>query len=387
MAAGFRVGTDLRAARERLGWDLAAVAAGLRIREPYLVAIEEGRLEDLPGNAYAMGFLRTYAGCLGLDPDEVSRRFRAEAADVNRKTELTFPAPVPERGVPAGAVALVGVVLAIGAYVGWYHFSAADRQAARVVPDVPARLAALPGVGGDVATPSPQVASVLPSHVTAPPTAPPAAAAPSAPAAPPAHMGAAPPPLPDVSPTQAAAATPPSAAEPASVPSQAPAPAATANETQTGATQTGATQTGATQTGATQTDATQTDATQPAVTQPAVTQNTTAVATPDTPHVLLRATADAWVQVREKKGRVLLNRVLRPGETWPVPSDEPQLLLTTGNAGGTELVVDGVATAPLGSSGAVRRDLPLDPALIRQGVIAPAAVPGAPNSTTRAPPR
>ncbi len=393
MAAGFRVGTDLRAARERLGWDLAAVAAGLRIRQPYLVAIEEGRLEDLPGNAYAMGFLRTYADCLGLDPDEVSRRFRAEAADVNRKTELTFPAPVPDRGVPAGAVALVGVVLAIGAYVGWYHFSATDRQAARVVPDVPARLAALPGVGGDVATPSPQVASVLPSHVTAPPTA----AAPSAPAAPPAHMAAAPLPLPDVSPTQAAAATPPSAAAPASAPSQAPAPAATANPTQTGAAQTGATQTGAAQTGATQPAVTepavtepavtQPAVTQPAVTQPVVTQNTTAGATPDAPHVLLRATANAWVQVREKKGRVLLNRVLRPGETWPVPSDEPQLLLTTGNAGGTELVVDGVATAPLGSSGAVRRDLPLDPALIRQGVIAPAAVPDAPNSTTRAPPR
>jgi cytoskeleton protein RodZ len=88
---------------------------------------------------------------------------------------------------------------------------------------------------------------------------------------------------------------------------------------------------------------------------------------------VLRATADAWVQVRQKQGRVLLNRVLRPGETWPVPADQPQLLLTTGNAGGTELVVDGVTSAPLGSSGAVLRDLPLDPALIKQGGLGPPA--------------
>ena len=60
----------------------------------------------------------------GLDPNEVARRFKAEAATVNQKTELTFPAPVPARGVPAGAVVLLGVVLAVGAYAGWYRLRA-----------------------------------------------------------------------------------------------------------------------------------------------------------------------------------------------------------------------------------------------------------------------
>ena len=83
---------------------LPDVAATLRIRLPFLEAIEDGRVADLPGNAYAVGFLRTYASSLGLDAAEVARRFRAEAQEVNRKTELAFPAPVPERGVPAGAV-------------------------------------------------------------------------------------------------------------------------------------------------------------------------------------------------------------------------------------------------------------------------------------------
>jgi cytoskeleton protein RodZ len=75
--------------------------------------------------------------------------------------------------------------------------------------------------------------------------------------------------------------------------------------------------------------------------------------------------------VRDKSGQVLLNRVLRGGESWAVP-DRPALLLTTGNAGGTELLVDGVSAAPLGNDGAVRRDLPLDAEAIRSGRLAPA---------------
>ena len=118
-----RVGAELRAAREHRGWNLEELAAGLRIRAAYLEAIEDGRVADLPGNAYALGVLRTYAVALGLEPDDVSRRFRTEVAEVNTKTELTFPAPVPDRGVPAGAVVLLGLVLAVGAYAGWYRLA------------------------------------------------------------------------------------------------------------------------------------------------------------------------------------------------------------------------------------------------------------------------
>jgi hypothetical protein len=42
------------------------------------------------------------------------------------------------------------------------------------------------------------------------------------------------------------------------------------------------------------------------------------------------------------------------------------------------LLIDGVATAPLGSPGAVRRDLPLDPDMIRAGKLSPAG-----NSTSK----
>ena len=94
VASAPRAGADLRAARERLGWSLEDVAAALRIRLPFLLKRwKAGRIADLPGNAYALGFLRTYASALGLDPDELARRFKAEAAEVNQLTELMFPGP------------------------------------------------------------------------------------------------------------------------------------------------------------------------------------------------------------------------------------------------------------------------------------------------------
>ncbi len=104
----------------------------------------------------------------------------------------------------------------------------------------------------------------------------------------------------------------------------------------------------------------------------------------DDPRILLRAKGDAWVQVRDKTGQILLNRTMHAGDTWQVPG-KPVLMLTTGNAGGTELLVDGVLAPPLGAIGAVRRDLVLDPDQVKNGKIAPAPAPS-PIQPISAPP-
>jgi cytoskeleton protein RodZ len=86
----------------------------------------------------------------------------------------------------------------------------------------------------------------------------------------------------------------------------------------------------------------------------------------DQARIVLSANADAWLLVRDRSGQVLLNRVLHAGETWSVPL-VPNLTLTTGNAGGTNIMVDGATAPPLGADGAVRRDIPLDPELLKPG--------------------
>src|SRR3984885_15066259 len=74
------VGQDLRAARLRRGDDLATVSRVLKIRKDHLEALEEDRLEALPGRTYAIGFVRTYAEYLGLDTPHVLERYKAQIA-------------------------------------------------------------------------------------------------------------------------------------------------------------------------------------------------------------------------------------------------------------------------------------------------------------------
>lgn len=313
-----RLGADLRAARLRLGWDLPDIAAGLRIRLSYLEALERGQADGLPGVAYAVGFLRTYGAALGLDPDELSRRYRSEAAVEPARTALTFPAPVPERGVPAGAVVLLGVVLAVGAYVGWYRLSGDGRLPPEVTPPVPARLAPL----AEQAVPPPVAAAAVPLRADAGAPAATAARPPAlAMALPPgAATGSVPTPIPPilaapvVPPPGETASAVPAAYRPGGPDAAAPAPA-----------------------------------------------------DPNEPRILIRARADAWVQVREPGGHVLLSRMLRAGESWAVPPGRTGLLMTLGNAGGTDIVVDGAVAPGFGQSGVVRRDVPLDADVLKAG--------------------
>lgn len=86
---------------------------------------------------------------------------------------------------------------------------------------------------------------------------------------------------------------------------------------------------------------------------------------------MVKATADAWVTIKQPNGPPLLNKLMHSGETWPVPADKPGLTLTSGNAGGTELDVDSTQIATLGPSGAVRRDLKLDADALKAGPLPP----------------
>ncbi len=160
-----RLGEELRDARLALGLSIEDVSAQLRIRRVYLVALEEGRVRDLPSPAYAVGFVRNYAGALGLDPSDMVRRLRDAVAAAPRKTDLVFPEPVPERGFPTGVLVLVGAVIAIGAYVAWYNWAGTGQRSVDAVPPVPARLepAARTGEALRPAAPAPAPAASPPT--------------------------------------------------------------------------------------------------------------------------------------------------------------------------------------------------------------------------------
>ncbi len=144
------LGAMLRESRQSLGRELEDVAAELRIRLVYLQAIEDGRLDDLPGIAYATGFLRAYGDLLGLDGEDLVRRFKAAGLAMTQATDLHLPSPVEEGRLPTGSVLLVAALLAVGAYGGWYYMSSQGRDPIDNVSALPDQLAELVGIeGGD----------------------------------------------------------------------------------------------------------------------------------------------------------------------------------------------------------------------------------------------
>jgi hypothetical protein len=75
----FEIGSSLREARLKQGYDLAEAEVGTKIRGKYLDALEEERFDVLPAPTYVKGFLRSYADFLGLDGqlyvDEYNTRY------------------------------------------------------------------------------------------------------------------------------------------------------------------------------------------------------------------------------------------------------------------------------------------------------------------------
>jgi len=85
------IGRRLREARREQGRSIADVAQALRLRKPYLEALEAGDWRELPGEAYAIGFLKQYAALLGLDLSDELDTIRS--GDYQLTKPLTFPDP------------------------------------------------------------------------------------------------------------------------------------------------------------------------------------------------------------------------------------------------------------------------------------------------------
>lgn len=77
-------------------------------------------------------------------------------------------------------------------------------------------------------------------------------------------------------------------------------------------------------------------------------------------HMELVITQDSWIEIQDADGKKLLSQVLKTGDKYIVP-DETGLVLTTGNAGGVMVYIDGKKTKTIGKSSQVMRDVKLIP--------------------------
>lgn len=124
-------GEQLKLARERMKLSVEDVADRTRIAARQIEAIEAGRLQDLPGRTYAIGFSRTYATLVGENVDQVLDKVRAELSQIEpayqpghaHHLEPGDPARIPPRGL-AWPLAIGALLLLIGGYVFYQTFLA-----------------------------------------------------------------------------------------------------------------------------------------------------------------------------------------------------------------------------------------------------------------------
>ena len=365
-----QIGSTLKQARRAQGLKISDVSQQLRISVDYLSKLEMGAFDQLPAPAYVTGFLRSYGQCVALDPTTLVARYN----DLTTKaaTMPTYKIPVgarpPQRSAPA--IASMLVVCAGIAYGGWYWVNGGDvNDQMAMVPSEIAETLSIPAAMQDTLIDQ-RATSAIPNDdqaqsqdLTVP-----------------------------VQPEKVIAAK-------AVIPTP-----TVATDDQVAMTKTGITKTGTAKTimaeapaGATLTKPVETAAAVVAPREPAAppadvdspvlsgdlaeTQVITpasqdgetratgnsAIANLRDPaqEITIRAVAASWVEIVRDNGEEVMAKLMQAGDSYVVEGNT-RLYLSTGNAGGLEIVIGSDDPRPIGETGQIVRDLPLVTDKLRQ---------------------
>jgi cytoskeletal protein RodZ len=88
LAGSGSIGTILKRQRESKRMSVAEVSRVTRIPLPTLDALEADRFDDLPGEVFVRGFLKSYAQAVGLPPADVLARYTS-----SRRVAIVTPLP------------------------------------------------------------------------------------------------------------------------------------------------------------------------------------------------------------------------------------------------------------------------------------------------------
>ena len=111
-----------------------------------------------------------------------------------------------------------------------------------------------------------------------------------------------------------------------------------------------------------------------------------AAPTPTVPtgQVVLTATAEVWLKVYDKAGKTLFLGTLKPGDTYPVPTDATGPLINVGRPDKLQVTVGGTPVAALGDGKVAIKDVPIDAAALTARST-PQPLPGAAATPTASP--
>jgi len=339
--AALGIGEVLRAAREQKQQPLADISALLKIREDHLQALEDENFAMLPGDAYAIGFIRTYANHLGLNSAELVTRFK-ESREKPQFDETSFEPDAEVEPMSALLKVGIGVTAVFVVYLAWLISSGPVQQevmAARsnANDDIIARSA------DETAMPSPTAPTPLTPQAISPPRP-----------VQPALRAVAPSREPAVD-AEPSIATSEQATDEASVP--APATDETARQDAVPPSTTAALALPPDAASAMDSLSPQVsggdDLTAPA--QRAATADNDQSAANDAAgglRVEIRAKRRTWMRLENNEGRVLFSSIISPGDSFPL-QDDGNYTLATRDAGALEFSVNGRAIGNVGRRGQI----------------------------------
>ena len=391
------IGADLCSARLEAGMQLQELAQVVRISRHHLKNLEAGDFDLLPGSTYVSGYIRTYSRQVGLDPEVMTQRYRMLLTDREAKPSYSFPVDRQQPQRSGAMMASIMVIFAGLGYGGWYAAGKPDLVAA-LTGEAPQETVAAPQVETTATEPDNLIiqeveqeladgASAETSLVaetdeatiqTVAETAIPAEQEDGDPAITSAtiqtvatepvttvtELGAETGQLASAgSETQAATALPATTEEAPGADTLAAATTSSAGgvDPQTEDIAVAAADTNASAAAATAGDAASGEVAASSVSEESLPSTGVAYARQRVPEleITVRATAVSWIEIIRNDGEEVMAKLMREGEIYVVDSRD-RLYLSTGNAGGVELVFHDGAVQSVGESGEILRDLPLD---------------------------
>ncbi len=118
------IGKYLKRVRETCGYSLEDVAGITRINLRYLEAIEEDDFAKIPGETFSHGFIRSFARCIGISDEEISRKIsetlktEPQAANTQNQDDMAERSAVRKPGkariiLPAAAAVILAALLIV----------------------------------------------------------------------------------------------------------------------------------------------------------------------------------------------------------------------------------------------------------------------------------
>ena len=125
--------------RNEKGYSIQDVATHLRISSHYIEAIENNDGPRLPERVYVLGFVRSYAKFLGIDPEYCVRRFKEEILQEAAAGPLFFPTPLSSETAPSKKILLlssVGLMIIFAIGYGIKQWSSTSQPIDHVIAEV-----------------------------------------------------------------------------------------------------------------------------------------------------------------------------------------------------------------------------------------------------------